>query len=162
MSQIDEEESILESEDASRSERGVERIAFPVQDHKELDDIIFEHFGHAPAYLLVDISPDGSILKVEVLDNYYQEEHGPGVVPSLLANAGVNVLICRGMGRRAVDYFQQYGIRVIRGAYGRVRDVLELYLSGRLASIEYRPRRRWKEGHECEGKGGCEESGTLP
>ncbi len=160
MSQIDRGQSILRSQGASTSEGTVERIAFPVQDHMALDDIIFEHFGHAPAYLLVDISPDRSILKVKMLDNSYREEHGPGVIPSLLANAGVNVLICRGMGRRAVDYFQQYGIVVVRGAYGRVRNVLELYLSGRLASVEYKPRERWKGDHECEGKG-CEE-GEAP
>ncbi len=31
------------------------RIAFPVHDHRGLDDEIFEHFGHAPAFLLVDV-----------------------------------------------------------------------------------------------------------
>ncbi len=162
MSQID-EESLLESKDIDidEDESKVKRVAFPVQDHMGLNDIIFDHFGHAPAYLLVDISPDGSILKVKVLDNPYQDEHGPGVVPSLLANAGVKVLICRGMGRRAVEYFQQYGIEVIRGAYGRARDVLDLYLSGRLSSMEYKPMRRWKESHECEERRECEE-GTLP
>ncbi len=129
---------------------GVRRIAFPVQDHLGLDDIIFEHFGHAPAYLLIDISQDGTILKTQVLDNPYQEEHGPGVIPSLLANAGVNVLICRGMGRRAVEYFQQYGITVIRGAYGRVRDVLEMYLANTLVSKEYKPSKKWKDEHESE------------
>ncbi len=152
--------SVVE-EEVPHQEKSVrkERIAFPVHDHMDLDDVLFEHFGHAPAYLLVDVSEDGKVIRTETLDNIYREEHGPGVVPSLLANAGVNTLICRGMGRKAVDYFQQYGISVIMGAYGKVKDVLDLYLSGRLTSIEYRPRDRWKEEHEFRGEGGYEEEG---
>lgn len=71
----------------------------------------------------------------------------------MLADASVNVLICRGLGRRAVEYFQKYGITVIRGAYGygRVRDVLEMYLANTLASREYKPSKKWKDEHEGRG-----------
>jgi len=148
MSEMDQGGAASENRDKGY---GVKRIAFPVQDHLGLDDMIFEHFGHAPAYLLIDISQDGTILKTEVLDNPYQGEHDPGVIPSLLANAGVDVLICRGMGRRAVEYFQQYGVAVIRGAYGKVRDVLEMYLANTLVSTEYKPSKKWKDEHESGG-----------
>ncbi len=137
------------------------RIAFPVEDHRGLDDRIFEHFGHAPAFLLVDVDGEGRVTGVSTLDNTFQGHHGPGMVPALLARAGVNVLICRGLGRRAMEYFRQLGIEVIGGASGRVGEVLNLYLSGLLESRDYRPAERWGGCHEqegCEGEGQGEDS----
>ncbi len=118
------------------------RIAFPVHDHRGLAEEIFEHFGHAPAFLLVDVE-NGAVKSYETVGNPHSGEHGPGVVPYFLAQQGVNVLICRGVGGRARLFFQQLGIEVITGARGKVRDVLEAYLSGRLVSLPYEPREKW-------------------
>ncbi len=118
------------------------RVAFPVYDHKGLDEEIFEHFGHAPAFLLVEVE-DGTVRSYETVENPHSAEHGPGVVPSFLAKLDVDVLICRGMGGRARLFFQQLGIEVITGAQGKVRDVLEAYLSGELESLPYEPREKW-------------------
>ncbi len=122
------------------------RVALPVHDHEGLDDHIFEHFGHAPAFLIIDIL-EGEIVSMKTVDNAYMDEHTPGSVPSFLAELGVNVLICRGVGRRALLFFDQLGIEVIRGASGKVRDVIEEYISGRLESRDYEPSEKWHEGH---------------
>jgi len=122
------------------------RVALPVHDHKGLDDHIFEHFGHAPAFLIINVS-EGKIIDLKTVDNAYMDGHAPGAVPSFLAELGVNVLICRGVGRRALLFFEQLGIEVVRGAGGRVRDVIEEYLSGRLKSRDYEPSRKWHEEH---------------
>ncbi len=118
------------------------RIAFPVHDHRGLDEEIFEHFGHAPAFLLVDVQGN-TVRSHETVENPHSGEHGPGVVPSFLARLGVDVLICRGVGGRARLFFQQLGIEVITGAGGKVREVLEAYLSGGLMSTPYEPREKW-------------------
>lgn len=121
------------------------RIAFPVGDKKGLDSYIFEHFGHAPYFLLVDIS-EREVKDFSVVENFYEEDHGPGVVPRLLVDHNVDLLICRGMGRRAVEYFESLGVKVVRGAYGRVRDIINMHLNGLLESTDYKPREKWGEG----------------
>ena len=120
------------------------RVAFPVSDEKGLDSYIFEHFGHAPYFLIVQVS-NGSVTDFTVVKNMYEAEHGPGVVPRLLAEHNVDILICRGMGRRAIEYFDSLGIKVIRGAYGRVKDIINMYLKGLLESTDYKPREKWGE-----------------
>ena len=45
---------------------------------------------------------------------------------------GVKVMIAGGMGGRAIQFFQQFGIEPITGATGTVSEALDLYLSGRL------------------------------
>jgi predicted Fe-Mo cluster-binding NifX family protein len=120
------------------------RVGIPIADDKGLDSMVFEHFGHAPYYLIVEID-DEEIKDVNVIENIYSREHGPGLVPKFLADNGVQVLICRGIGPRAIEFFESFGIHVIRGAYGRVRDVLEKYLEGSLESFEYLPERKWHD-----------------
>jgi len=42
------------------------------------------------------------------------------------------VVIAYGMGGRAVDFFNQLGIDVITGASGRVEEVVDDFLKGRI------------------------------
>ncbi len=118
------------------------RIAIP-SDGEGLDSSIFEHFGRAPYYLLVDIENNG-IVSVKALRNPLIE-HGPGDIPRLLHENKVSVVICRGIGRRAREYFRMYGIEIITGANGRIRDIVEAYIKGELKSIDYTPKTRWKQ-----------------
>jgi len=120
------------------------RIAVPSNCDSGLDGPISEHFGHTPCFVLIDIEGD-AIKDVKVIRNPHYLEHRPGVVPEFLAEKGVNLIICRGMGWRAQNIFQQYGIKVITGAEGRIRDAIRAYLEGRLVSREYKPARRWHE-----------------
>lgn len=118
------------------------RIVIPVSDRKGLDDDIFEHFGHTPYFLVIDID-NGEMVKIETIENPFIEKHAPGVVPSWLKGMGVNVIICRGMGMRAKAFFEELGISVVTGASGKVREILDLYLHGELKSVEYKPKEKY-------------------
>jgi len=118
------------------------RVAIPVQDKRGLEDEIFEHFGHAPYFLLVDVE-NNEITTIEIVENPYASQHGPGLVPQFLKEKDVNILICMGIGRRALDFFNRLGIEVITGAMGKVEEILNEYLKGSLASREYTPARKW-------------------
>ena len=120
------------------------RVAFSIDRDNGLDAEIFEHFGHAPYYLLVDIS-GVHVENISTVMNSYRDVHGPGVVPRLLADYKVNILICRGMGRKAVEYFNLSGIKVIRGAHESVKEVLNDYSNGLLESVDYKPVENWGE-----------------
>ena len=116
------------------------RIAVPSVDEKGLDSMVSEHFGRAPYYTLVDASDSGKVLNVEVVPVPFAE-HGPGDIPNWLKEQGVDVVLALGMGGKAVNFFQQLGIEVIRGAAGRVGDVINGYLRGTLVTVE------WEGGH---------------
>lgn len=120
------------------------RVAIPVCDKKKLEDEVFEHFGHTPYFLIIDV--DGNrIVDVEEVPNPYAEQHLPGEIPKLLHSHNVDILICRGIGMRAKMLFKELGISVITGASGKIRDIINDFLSGRLSSIEYTPSRKWNE-----------------
>jgi len=62
----------------------VMKIGIPISDERGLDSTIFEHFGHAPYYLIVEID-EGAIKDVNVIENIYSKEHEPGLIPSFWA-----------------------------------------------------------------------------
>ena len=107
------------------------KIAVSTEDKNGLDSSISHHFGRCPCYVLVDME-GVSMTEVKSIDNPYFREHKPGMVPEFIKQQGVEVMISGGMGRRAIDFFDQFGIKVATGAVGNVRITLELYLDGKL------------------------------
>ncbi len=105
------------------------RIAVSAEDNNDLDSIVSPHFGRCPHFVLVDM--DGQEVKaISVVDNLYYGNHRPGQVPAFINSHGVNVMLTGGMGRRAIAFFEEFGIRPVTGAAGTVRQSLERYLGG--------------------------------
>jgi predicted Fe-Mo cluster-binding NifX family protein len=57
---------------------------------------------------------------------------GEGYPPEIMAKEGADVLICRGLGRRAITMFKEFGIEVYIGAFGTVEDAIKDYKQGKL------------------------------
>jgi predicted Fe-Mo cluster-binding NifX family protein len=111
------------------------RIAVSVDDSNGLDGVVSPHFGRCPYYVLVDL--DGQeVSKVSAVQNPCFGQHRPGEVPSFIQSQGADVMLAGGMGRRAIGFFQQYGIQAATGATGTVRYALEQYLGGALREAE--------------------------
>ena len=124
------------------------KIAIPSYG-KDLNSRVFEHFGRAPYYIIVEIDPEKKeIISVSALENPLIEEHMPEQIPALLAENKINVLIAMGVGRRARSFFEEYGISVITGAEGLIKDIIDKYLKGELRSIPYEPKEKWHERKE--------------
>jgi len=112
------------------------RIAIASESDEGLEGKVAEHFGRCPYYTIVQVE-GGAIESVEVVANPFYGRHIPGEAPAFIRDQGADVIIAGGMGRRAIALFQRYGIRPVTGATGRVRDVLEDFLKGKLS--EARP-----------------------
>ncbi len=121
------------------------RLAIPSEDDRGLNSSVNEHFGRAKFYTLIDVSDTGKILNVEVVPVPFSD-HGPGDIPHWLKEQGVNVVLALGMGGKAVDFFSSLGIEVIRGVTGKIREVVEGYLSGNLVTVEWHSDKHG-EGH---------------
>ena len=63
-----------------------------------------QHFGHSEQFLFVD----ADLEQKQVLGKKVETapEHAPGVLPTWLAEHGVNVVIASGMGARARDLLE--------------------------------------------------------
>lgn len=116
------------------------RIAIPVLNKMGKESLINEHFGHTPHFAFVELNEDGNYT-VDVEDNPL-ESHGPGDIPKYLSGKDVNKLIVRGIGGRAIGFFQQMGIDVITGVQGSVEDIMESIKDKSLQSKPYTPKEK--------------------
>jgi predicted Fe-Mo cluster-binding NifX family protein len=107
------------------------RVAVSAETKDGLDSVVSPHFGRCPYFVLVDL--DGSdVQQVRAEDNPFYKQHQPGQVPGFIHSLGVSVMLTGGMGRRAILFFEDYGIVGVTGAYGTVRQSIESYLGGKL------------------------------
>jgi len=124
------------------------RIAIPVNENNGLKSTICEHFGHTPFFAFVDLDKE-KIEKIDIVKNPF-ESHAPGEIPTFIKENKANIMVSRGMGGRAVSFFEQFGIKVIKGAYGSVEEIIKKMIEGNLMSIDsYEPPDK-EHHHDCQ------------
>jgi predicted Fe-Mo cluster-binding NifX family protein len=104
------------------------KICVPTYGQNGYDDMVCEHFGKAPTFTIVDTESGD----VKVISNMSEHMGGTGKPPEQIAKTGAQVLICSGLGPRAIDLLTSYGIEVYVGACGSVREAIEMFRSGKL------------------------------
>ena len=114
------------------------KVCVPTAGPGGLDDRVGEHFGRVPTYTIYD-SETGS---VEVVDNSSEHAGGTGLPADILAELGIDVLLCSGLGRRAIGILSENGIEVCSGVSGTAREAIESWKGGRLSTAS--------EGDACQ------------
>jgi predicted Fe-Mo cluster-binding NifX family protein len=130
------------------------KICIPTVGDNGLDNQVGEHFGRSPTYTIVDIKTN----EVKVIQNTSEHMGGQGYPPEILAEEGVNVMACRGLGRRAILMFEEFGIDVYIGAFGTVKDTIEAFKQDRLqkANIDNACRQHtFRDEHKHNHQGNC-------
>ncbi|RKX26704.1 MAG: ATPase [Candidatus Zixiibacteriota bacterium] len=102
------------------------KIAIPT-----VNGLLCPHFGHCQQFAIIDVDPEAkSISSAEMLT---PPPHEPGVLPAWLSKMGCTMIIAGGMGGRAVELFQQNGVKVVMGApNGKPEDIVTAYLNSEL------------------------------
>lgn len=90
---------------------------------------IFMHFGRSEQFKIYDIQDD-KVLNEQVVGT---DGTGHGALAGLLANGGVDTLICGGIGGGAINALTQAGITVYAGAQGNCDACVEALIAGTLA-----------------------------
>mgnify|MGYP000134099342 CR=1 FL=1 len=120
---------------------------------------IFQHFGHTEQFKVYNIE-DNKIVNTQVVDTNGQ---GHGALAGFLNSAGIDVLICGGIGGGAQTALAAAGIQLFGGVSGDADEAVKSYIEGKLA---YNPdvhctHHDHEEGHSCgehhcgEDKHGC-------
>ena len=104
------------------------KISVPTMGDKGLDELVSEHFGRAPSFTIVDTETED----VKVVSNTSEHFGGVGTPPELLSKEGVEVMLCGGLGPKAVKMFEEFGVEVYVGAHGTVRGAIDTFQAGNL------------------------------
>ena len=93
--------------------------------------VLCSHFGHCEKFAMVEVS-DGTIVGMTW---HMPPPHEQGALPRFLKEKGANMIISGGMGRRAQQFFTEFGIEVVAGAPSLdPQEVVRQYLSGILVA----------------------------
>ena len=106
------------------------RICVPTAGNGGLKDAVGEHFGRVPTYTIFDTETQS----VEIVDNTSEHAGGIGLPADILSKLGIDVLLCRGAGRRALDILGANGIEVCVGVDGTAGDAIGTWRTGNLSS----------------------------
>ncbi len=112
---------------------------------------VFQHFGHTSQFKIYE-TEDGAVRSAEVVDT---NGSGHGALAGFLADRGVEVLICGGIGMGAKNALAEAGIRLYPGASGDADRQVEAFLAGTLA---YDPDTQCSH-HDGHGEGNCKNHG---
>ncbi|MGV9199985.1 MAG: NifB/NifX family molybdenum-iron cluster-binding protein [Promethearchaeia archaeon] len=93
---------------------------------------VYGHFGRAPEFTFVTIE-DGEVVEKETCPN---PGHSVGSIPQFVNDKGADCMIAGGMGRRATQFFEQFGINTLVGVSGSIDDVIQQILNGDLEGGE--------------------------
>ena len=70
------------------------------------------HFGHCEYFAIFDVVNGAVSGRTDVTP----PPHAPGVIPKFLNEQDVAVILAGGMGQKAIQLFDQFGIKVVIGA----------------------------------------------
>jgi predicted DNA-binding protein (UPF0251 family)/predicted Fe-Mo cluster-binding NifX family protein len=115
---------------------------------------IFGHFGRTEQFKVYDIE-DGKVANSQIIST---NGEGCGALAGILNIAGVDALICGGIGGGAVNAIEEAGIKLYAGASGNTDAAVEALIAGTLdagneANCDHHGHEHG-EGHSC-GHGGC-------
>jgi predicted DNA-binding protein (UPF0251 family)/predicted Fe-Mo cluster-binding NifX family protein len=116
---------------------------------------IYQHFGHTAQFKLYSVE-NGGISSSGVVDT---EGAGHGALAGFLAQRGVDVLVCGGIGGGARQALSAAGIEVFGGVSGEADSAVAALVAGTLA-FDPNATCSHHAGHEgggCAGHSGCGE-----
>ena len=107
---------------------------------------VFQHFGKTENFKVYEVE-DNKVVSSEVIGS---NGTGHGALAGLLAEQGIDVLICGGIGGGAQTALAEAGIQLCSGAQGNTDEVVEAYLKGELVSTGVNcDHHHHEDGHSC-------------
>lgn len=106
-------------------------ICIPTLDESDLSSEISMHFGKTPYLTLIKLEND-EIKELNVIESTSRHKGGTKTPAEIIIDSRANILICGGLGSKAISMLQNRGIEVFSGASGKVKDVIKKWKMGML------------------------------
>ncbi|NMC60943.1 MAG: dinitrogenase iron-molybdenum cofactor biosynthesis protein [Candidatus Methanofastidiosa archaeon] len=107
------------------------KVAIPTDLNGGLSDTIFNHFGMAPTYTIIEII-DNKVIDFEIIDNNSDHFGGSESPVELLLNKNVGIVICSNLGPRAMEVLRERGFDLFFTKREKVKDIIEKFINGKL------------------------------
>jgi predicted Fe-Mo cluster-binding NifX family protein len=116
------------------------KIAFPTRENKNIESPVYNHFGSAHFFIIVDTETG----KQEIVDNN-DLNHAHGKCQTLVALGGktVDAVVVGGIGSGALKKLTAEGVKTYRAVEGTVSENLSLIKDGKLPEFTL--------DHTCKG-----------
>jgi predicted Fe-Mo cluster-binding NifX family protein len=108
------------------------KICFPVQNNEGIESRVYNHFGSAPAFVVIDTNTN-DIATINNRDQHH--EHGACNPIKALDNHNVDAIIVGGIGGGALSRLNQAGIRVFQAAAANIRENMNMFLAMQLSEF---------------------------
>jgi len=110
------------------------KIGIPVVNEQGLDSTLSEHFGRTPFYIFAAVE-NNKVSQYDLVRNPF-EQHGPGQIPTWVKENGIDTMIVKGIGTRAIGFFSNLGIQVVKATSDNAKMCIEDFLSGKTDDSE--------------------------
>jgi predicted Fe-Mo cluster-binding NifX family protein len=108
------------------------KVCFPVQEDQGIESTVFNHFGSAPLFVVIDTATNN----VSIINNKDKHhEHGGCNPLRALDNQNIDAVVVGGIGTGALSKLSQAGIKAYRSQSSTVRENLALFLSKGLSEF---------------------------
>lgn len=122
------------------------KIAVTAQDNQ-----VFQHFGQCREFMVYEID-NGEIKGKTTLD---AGGEGHAALAGILKAAGVNLLICGGIGDGARRMLASAGIGLLSGFNGNIDNLVKTYLAGELTDQGGSCTHEHGQDHDCSCEHHC-------
>jgi predicted Fe-Mo cluster-binding NifX family protein len=109
------------------------KVCIPTMEKGGMDGELSDHFGSSPTFTVIDTET----MDVKIVPNESDHFGGTGKPPEKINSTGAKVVICRGMGPKAMIMLRDFGIDVYIGSTGNVRNAFEMWSSGKLQKATF-------------------------
>ena len=121
------------------------KVGFAVQIDEGVESKVYNHFGSAPAFIIVDTEVE----EVSTIDNgYFHHVHGACNPVKALDGKSVNALVVGGIGAGALAKLNALGVRVFGAEAQTVKENLKLLAKNKLQELS------WENSCQAH-EGGC-------
>ncbi len=122
------------------------KISFPAEHDQGIDSRVYNHFGSAPLFIIVDTETN-AVIAVSNGDQHHA--HGACNPLKALENREIHAVIVGGIGAGALSRLNQAGVRVYRAQLPTIKENIPLLQAGQLSEFTLQAA---CGGH---GKGNC-------
>ncbi len=123
------------------------KICFPVQNNEGLESRVYNHFGSAPFFVVINTETDDV---TTVVNKDLHHAHGACNPMKAIDGQQIDVLVVGGIGAGALSRLNQLGIKAFQAQAASIRENINLLQSRELRELTMQ---QCCGGHSSEG--GC-------